>query len=135
MSEPCSRVIFSGGTKVQILDLICVLYLQLIILSVEGDVPVDSKSLLVTDFVNLNIKSAQSFRGAHRGRVCVCVFIGVSAHMCMSIYVYTVFLKKSDRNLAQCTTPHGIYDLRKQTHTFGTNNWYTLLEGDLPFME
>jgi hypothetical protein len=24
----------------------------------------------------------------------VCVFIGVSARMCMSIYVYTVFLKK-----------------------------------------
>jgi hypothetical protein len=32
--------------------------------------------------------------GAHMGRVCVCVFIGVSAHMYMSIYIYTVFLKK-----------------------------------------
>jgi hypothetical protein len=61
---------------------------------VGGDVPVDSEVLLVTDFVNLKIKSAQSFRGAHKGRVCVHVFIGVSARMCLSIYVCTVFLKK-----------------------------------------
>jgi hypothetical protein len=59
-----------------------------------GDVSVDSETLLVTDFVNHKIKSAQSFRGAHRGRVYVYMFIGVSAHMCMSICVYTVFLKK-----------------------------------------
>jgi hypothetical protein len=61
---------------------------------VGGDVPVDSEVLLVTDFVNLKIKSAQSFRGAHKGRVCVHVFIGVSTRMCLSIYVCTVFLKK-----------------------------------------
>jgi hypothetical protein len=79
----------------QILDLICVLYLRLIILSVGGDVPIDSKMILVTDFINLKIKPAQSFRCAHRGRVCVHVFIGVSAHTCMSICVCTVFLKKS----------------------------------------
>jgi hypothetical protein len=59
---------------------------------VRGDVPVDSEALLVTDFVNLKIKPAQSFEGAHRSRVCVHVFIGVSARMCMSICVYTVFL-------------------------------------------
>jgi hypothetical protein len=61
---------------------------------VRGNVPVDSKSLLMTDFMNLTIKSAQSFGGAHRNRVCVRVFIGVSAHTCMSICVCTVFLKK-----------------------------------------
>jgi hypothetical protein len=44
--------------------------------------------------VNLKIKPAQYFRVTPRGRMCVRVFIGVSAHMCMSIYVYTVFLKK-----------------------------------------
>jgi hypothetical protein len=55
---------------------------------------VDSETLLLTDFMNLKIKPSQSFRGAHRDRVCVCVFIGVSAHTCMSIYVYTEFLKK-----------------------------------------
>jgi hypothetical protein len=62
---------------------------------VGGDVPVDSEALLVTDFVNLKIKPTQSFRGAHRGRVCVRVFIGVSAHTCISICIYTVFLKKN----------------------------------------
>jgi hypothetical protein len=48
----------------------------------------------VTDFMNLKIKPTQSFRGAHRGRVCVRVFIEISAHTCISIYVYAVFLKK-----------------------------------------
>jgi aspartate carbamoyltransferase catalytic subunit len=62
---------------------------------VKGDVTVDSEVLLVTDFVNLKIKSAQSFGGAHRGRVCVRVFIEVSTRTCMSICVCTVFLKKN----------------------------------------
>jgi hypothetical protein len=61
---------------------------------VGGDVPIDSKALLMTDFVNLKIKPPQSFEGAHRGRVYVRVFIGVSARTCMSICVCTVFLKK-----------------------------------------
>jgi hypothetical protein len=69
-----------------------VLHLRLIILSVGGDVPVDSEILLVTDFMNLKIKPPQCFRCAHKGRVCVCVFIGVSAHTCMSICVCTLFL-------------------------------------------
>jgi hypothetical protein len=60
-----------------------------------GDVPVDSETLLVTDFVNLKIKLVQSFGGAHRGRMCVRVFIGVSARTCMSICICTVFLKKT----------------------------------------
>jgi hypothetical protein len=51
----------------------------------------------MTDFVNLKIKPAQSFESAHRGRVCVRVFIGVSTHTCMSIYICTVFLKKKIR--------------------------------------
>jgi hypothetical protein len=52
--------------------------------------------LLVTDFMNLKIKPAQSFDGAHRGRVCVHVFIGVSACTCVSTCVCTVFLKKKN---------------------------------------
>jgi hypothetical protein len=64
---------------------------------VGGDIPVDSEALLVIDFVNLKIKPAQYLRGTHRGRVCVRVFIGVSARTCMSIYVYTVFLKKNPK--------------------------------------
>jgi hypothetical protein len=70
------------------------LYLWLIILSVGGDVPVDSDALLVTDFVNLNIKPTQSFRGAYRDKVCVRMFIGVSDYTYINIYIYTVFLKK-----------------------------------------
>jgi hypothetical protein len=57
---------------------------------VGGDVPVDSETLLVTDFVNFKIKSAQSFECAHRDRVYVRVFIGVNSCRCMS----TMFLKK-----------------------------------------
>jgi hypothetical protein len=56
-------------------------------------VSVDSDVLLITDFVNLKIKPAQFFRVVHSDRVCICIFIGVSTHICMSIYVYTVFLK------------------------------------------
>jgi hypothetical protein len=61
---------------------------------VGDDVTVNSDVLLVTDFVNLKIKPAQSFRGAHRGRM-YGVFIDVSGYTCMSIYVCTVFLKKN----------------------------------------
>jgi hypothetical protein len=71
----------------QILDLTYVLYLWLIILSVGSDISVDSETLLMTDFVNPKIKSVQSFRGAHRGRIYVCVFIRMSAHTCISICV------------------------------------------------
>jgi hypothetical protein len=61
---------------------------------VGGNVSIYSETFLVTNFVNLKIKPIQSFGGAHRGRVCMRVFIGVSDHMCMSIYIYIVFLKK-----------------------------------------
>jgi hypothetical protein len=71
-----------------------VLHLRLIIFSVRGDVPVDKETLLVTNFVNLKIKSIHSFGGAHKGKICVYVFISVSDHTCISIYVYTIFLKK-----------------------------------------
>jgi hypothetical protein len=33
------------------------------------------------DFENLQICRYQSFEGAHRSRVCVCVFIGVSVYV------------------------------------------------------
>jgi hypothetical protein len=69
------------------------LYLRLIILSVGGDVPIDSETFLVTDFVNLNIKPTQFFGGANKGRVYTCIFIGVIAHTCMSICVCIVLKK------------------------------------------
>jgi hypothetical protein len=54
-----------------------------------------SETFLVTDFVNLKIKLAQSFRCVHIDRVCVYIIIGVSTYTYMSICVYTVFLKKT----------------------------------------
>jgi hypothetical protein len=83
-----------------------VLHLRLIILSVGGDVPIDGEVLWVTNFVNLKIKPAQSFRGAHRDRVCMRVFIGVSTHTCMSIYIYTMFLKKIYENWKSSKESH-----------------------------
>jgi hypothetical protein len=70
------------------------LYLQLIIFLVGDDVSIDNKTFLVTDFVNLKIKSVQSFRNAHKNKVCVRVFIRVCVHICMNIYVCTMLLKK-----------------------------------------
>jgi hypothetical protein len=70
---------------------------------VGGDVPVNSKSLFVTDFMNLKIKLTQSFRCAYMNRVCVRMFIRVSAHTCMSICVCSVFLKKLLTFLASST--------------------------------
>jgi hypothetical protein len=43
---------------------------------VRVDVLIDSETLLMTDFVNLKIKLVQSFGCAHKGKVCVHVFIG-----------------------------------------------------------
>jgi hypothetical protein len=60
---------------------------------VRDDVPVDSETLLVTDFVNLKIKPSQSSKAVHMSSMCVRVFIWVSVHTCMNIYVYTVFKK------------------------------------------
>jgi hypothetical protein len=46
---------------------------------VIGDVPIDSGTLFMIDFVNVKIKSAQSFSGDHKDMVYMRVFIGVSA--------------------------------------------------------
>jgi hypothetical protein len=50
---------------------------------VEGDVPVDNETFLVTDFINLKIKSAQFFRCAHKNRMCVHIFI-IYLFVCVS---------------------------------------------------
>jgi hypothetical protein len=52
------------------------------------DVPVDSESLLMTDFINLKIKPTQSFRGNNMGRTYVYIFIEVNAHIYVYIYIY-----------------------------------------------
>jgi hypothetical protein len=43
---------------------------------VGDDISVDSDVLLMTDFINIKIKSAQSFRCAYRDRMNVSKFIG-----------------------------------------------------------
>jgi hypothetical protein len=48
----------------------------------------------MTDFVNLMIKSVQSFRGVHKSRVYLYIIIGLNALTYIKICVYNVFLNK-----------------------------------------
>jgi hypothetical protein len=48
---------------------------------VVSDVPVDEEALVVTSRISRS-PGVQSFGGAHRGRACVHVFIGVSVCAC-----------------------------------------------------
>jgi hypothetical protein len=50
---------------------------------VGGDVPVKNEALMVTSSISKSSPPAQSSGGAHRDRVCVCAFIGVSVYACM----------------------------------------------------
>jgi hypothetical protein len=65
-----------------------VLYLRLIILLVKDDVPIDSETLLITNFVNLKIKLTLI------EIACVYVLRSECSHIYISICIYTVFLKK-----------------------------------------
>jgi hypothetical protein len=49
------------------------------------DVPIDSKTFFITDFLNLKINLTQSFKGAHRNMVYMHILIWVSAHTYISI--------------------------------------------------
>jgi hypothetical protein len=53
---------------------------------------------LVIDFMNLKIKPAQSFRGGHRGMMCMYIFIEMSDHICINIYICIV-LKKYEASI------------------------------------
>jgi hypothetical protein len=72
-----------------------VLYLRLIIFSVGGDVSIDSETLLMTDFVNLKIKSAQSFEYTHIDKVCMCVYRDECSYVYTYLYLYYYVSKKS----------------------------------------
>jgi hypothetical protein len=89
---------------------------------VVDDVPIDNKTLLTIDFMNLKIKLAQSFKDAHIYRVYVHVFIWMRTHLCMSICIYTIFLKKRGWNELQLIdrdpNPHGFCDLPDHTRTY-----------------
>jgi hypothetical protein len=45
---------------------------------------VDDEALVVTSRISRSV-GAQSFGGDHRGRVCLCVFIGVSMRACCEL--------------------------------------------------
>jgi hypothetical protein len=47
----------------------------------------------VTDFVNLKIKSTQSFGCAHRGRLYVCVYMSECSYVYKYLYLYYVSQK------------------------------------------
>jgi hypothetical protein len=64
---------------------------------VVSDVPVDDEAPVVTSRISKS-PGAQSFGGAHKGRVCVRVFIGVSVHACCE-YVLLCELKKKKIHL------------------------------------
>ena len=61
-----------------------------------SDVPVDNEALMVTS--GISDLPVQSFGGAHRGKVCVRVFIGVSVRTCCEHLCCTV-LKKYGPNI------------------------------------
>jgi hypothetical protein len=73
-----------------------VLHLRLIILSVGGDVPIDSDAFLVSDFVNLKIKSAQSFEVAHRNRMCIYVNRDKCSYVYKYLCLYCICQKKDE---------------------------------------
>jgi hypothetical protein len=56
---------------------------------VVSDVPVDDEAPVVTSRISRSV-GAQSFEGAHRGRVCVRVFIGLSVRECCECLRCTV---------------------------------------------
>jgi hypothetical protein len=60
---------------------------------VVSDVPVDDEMPVVTSRI-FRSTGAQSFGGAHRGRVCVRVFIGVSVRACCARLRCTVSISK-----------------------------------------
>jgi hypothetical protein len=68
---------------------------------VGGDISINGETILVSDFVNLKIKSAQYFRCAHKNRMCVHIFIEVSAHTYMNIYVQERSQKSNLRGAKQ----------------------------------
>jgi hypothetical protein len=61
---------------------------------VRDNISINNVTLLVTDFMNFKVKSAQSFKYTNRSSMYVPMFIWMSARTYISIYVYTVFLKK-----------------------------------------
>jgi hypothetical protein len=61
---------------------------------VVSDVPVDDEAPVVTSRICRSV-GAQSFGGAHKGRVCLRIFIGMSVHACCERLRCTVSISKN----------------------------------------
>jgi hypothetical protein len=61
---------------------------------VEDDISIDSDTLLVTDFVNLRIKLAHSFKCAHKGKVRACVHMSECSDVYENLCLYCISHKK-----------------------------------------
>jgi hypothetical protein len=48
------------------------------VLSVVGDIPVDSEPHVVTSSISFREFADPVFEGAHMGKVCMCAFIGMN---------------------------------------------------------
>jgi hypothetical protein len=64
---------------------------------VVSDVLVDDEAPLVTSGISRSA-GAQSFEGAHRGSVCVRVFIGVSVRACCEHLRCTMLIPKKKKS-------------------------------------
>jgi hypothetical protein len=85
---------------------------------VVGDVPADDEALVMTSGISESA-GTQSFRGAHRGRGRVHVFIGVSVCACCErLRLYCVILKKPRLKITFGLVLQMIYvEARSKTHT------------------
>jgi hypothetical protein len=73
--------------------------------------PIDSETLLVTDFMNLKIKPTQSFRGTHRNRVYVYVHMNECLYVYEYLCLYCVFFKRIISYMLSLTTLFPLYIL------------------------
>jgi hypothetical protein len=74
----------------------------------KDDVSINSNMLLLTDFINLKIKSTQSFRDAHKKSIYSYIHKDECSYIYISIYIYNVFLKKLKQlNEAKITPGEG----------------------------
>jgi hypothetical protein len=96
---------------------------------VGDDVPIDNDVFLMTDFMNLRIKSAHSFICVHRDMICICMLIEINIYTNMNIYVYTIFLKK---HMCLCILAGSIGGsvrvviIRTFLHLHAVRSWYNI---------
>jgi hypothetical protein len=60
---------------------------------VGDNVFIDNELLLMIDFINLKIKQAQSFKGTHKNRMCVCVYMDECSYVYEYLRLYCVSKK------------------------------------------